>query len=412
MFQKFFNKFFVKSLAYGFGSLFLGIPILAYYAIVSYPLLSVPILFLFFLAVGYGVYEDLIKEKDLELKTKLSEADTKIKNAEESQQVSAYNEELWKKSLKERTAGFPSLFQSIAYYESLQDNNVSDYLRYKPHPAVTSSEVVKQEAKRRREAEFIQRKTQSIIEYYENIAPFLLDFKEQEIDETEDALREYSELEKEDPVTNFLTKEEYRKLSSIERNQMALDRFWTRHKSKWLLGRIYERYVGYIYEQKGYAVEYTGIFKGYEDLGRDLICTKGNDVIVIQCKNWSQFKTIFEKHIFQFFGTVFQYRDQNPKMRVQAIFYTTTELSELARRFTQELKIDLEEKFKIPKDYPCIKCNISQVDGAKIYHLPFDQQYDNTKIEFDKGEFYCATVEEAEKKGFRRAYRWKGTKAD
>lgn len=48
------------------------------------------------------------------------------------------------------------------------------------------------------------------------------------------------------------------------------------------------------------------------------------------------------------------------------------------------------------------------MEGGKIYHLPFDQQYDKVKIEKNKGEFYCSTVQEAEKAGFRRAYRWKG----
>jgi hypothetical protein len=130
--------------------------------------------------------------------------------------------------------------------------------------------------------------------------------------------------------------------------------------------------------------------------------------VVIQCKNWSKFKTIYEKHIFQFFGTVFKYRDDNPKKKVRAIFYTSTKLSKLARRFAEELNIELKENFKFDRDYPCIKCNISRVNKEKIYHLPFDQQYDTTKIEKDRGEFYCKTVKEAEDKGFRRAFRWKG----
>jgi len=50
---------------------------------------------------------------------------------------------------------------------------------------------------------------------------------------------------------------------------------------------------------------------------------------------------------------------------------------------------------------------VNRVTKEKIYHLPFDQQYDNTKI-FEKGEFYCRTTEEAERKGFRRAFRWHG----
>jgi hypothetical protein len=45
----------------------------------------------------------------------------------------------------------------------------------------------------------------------------------------------------------------------------------------------------------------------------------------------------------------------------------------------------------------------------KIYHLPFDQQYDRTKIIKSKGEFYAKTVIEAELRGFRRAHRWRGS---
>ena len=173
---------------------------------------------------------------------------------------------------------------------------------------------------------------------------------------------------------------------------------------------MYERYVGYLYEDQGYDVEYSGIIKRIEDLGRDLIAIREDKIIIIQCKNWAKFKKIYENSIFQFFGTVFQYKDQNKDKIVKAIFYSTTELSDLARRFANELGIELKENFKMDNKYACIKCNISRVDGTKIYHLPFDQQYDKVKIEKQKGEFYCKTVKEAEEAGFRRAFRYKGLK--
>jgi hypothetical protein len=318
---------------------------------------------------------------------------------------------LWKQSLVEKSSGFPSLLKAIDDYEKLRDANMEELLKYKKHPALKAAEVVREEAQRRRQADYDRRKIGAIIEYYESIAPFLVDFKEDIAEvEDEERYRDYDEEERQDPATYYLTKEEYRKLSSIERNQRALNRFWERPKSNWLLGRIYERFIGYLYEKQGYDVEYVGIFKGYEDLGRDLICKKAGDILVIQCKNWSQFKTIYEKHIFQFFGTVFQYKDANPKANVKGIFYTTTQLSELARRFAHELNIGLKENFKFDRTYPCIKCNVSRIDETKIYHLPFDQQYDNVKIEKERREFYCTTVKEAEEKGFRRAYRYRGNK--
>ena len=311
---------------------------------------------------------------------------------------------------RERQIGFPWLAKAYDELFKLQEKELVNFLNTKQHPATSSAEVIKEQSRLRRKAEKEQKIAQYIIDYYENIVPFLIDLKEEldiATEQERELLKEYSEEELHDETTQYLTKEEYRTLPSVERNQMALDRFWKRPKSNWLIGRIYERYIGYLYEDQGYDVEYVGIFKGYEDLGRDLICQKEKDLIVIQCKNWAHFRTIYEKHIFQFFGTVFQYKDENPDKKVRAIFYTSTELSKLARRFSSELGIELKEKFRFDKDYPSIKCHTSKIDGTKIYHLPFDQQYDRKKLEKKYGEFYCKTVKEAEDAGFRRAFRYR-----
>jgi hypothetical protein len=62
-----------------------------------------------------------------------------------------------------------------------------------------------------------------------------------------------------DPVRHWLTREEFEALSTVERNQRALDRYLRSRKTPWQLGRDYERYVGYLREQDGYAVSYQGI---------------------------------------------------------------------------------------------------------------------------------------------------------
>ena len=59
-------------------------------------------------------------------------------------------------------------------------------------------------------------------------------------------------------------------------------------------------------------------------------------------------------------------------------------------------------------DYPMIKCNINRTTGEKIYHLPFDINYDKTVIDPAHGEFYAATVPQAESAGFRRTHKWTG----
>jgi len=91
---------------------------------------------------------------------------------------------------------------------------------------------------------------------------------------------------------------------------------------------------------------------------------------------------------------------------ITAVFYTSTNLSDTARQFAEALSIQIHEQVSLG-DYPIIKCHISTATGERIYHLPFDQMYDRTKL--DKvGEFYAMTVAEAEAKGFRRAWKWHG----
>ncbi|HKD84705.1 MAG TPA: hypothetical protein VKB58_08155 [Terriglobales bacterium] len=222
---------------------------------------------------------------------------------------------------KERQIGFPWLAKAQDDYFQLQEDGILKFLVHKSRPAIKAADIVHEYSKRRRDAERRARVAEYLLAYYEHVAPFLVDLKEEVDDPTlEDriVIEDYSEEELEDTVTGFLTKQEYRRLSVTERNQLALDRFWQRPKSKWLIGRLYERYIGYLYECEGYDVEYRGIFEGLADLGRDLLCKRPGELIIIQCKNWSKFRVIYEKHIFQFFGTVFQYRDENPGVKVRA----------------------------------------------------------------------------------------------
>lgn len=318
---------------------------------------------------------------------------------------------LWRDTLVERSSGYPSLLSIIKKYDEKFDEGIPKYMETKSHPAKRSAQIIRDESRRRREAEQQARFYQSIIEYYEDIAPFLIELKNDLVDNHDsESFREFNASERADPVTKFLTKQEYRTLSISERNQLALERYVKRPKSKREIGSMFERYIGFRHECKGYDVEYVGIIKGFEDLGRDLICTKGNYVKIVQCKYWSQYRNIYEKYIFQFFGTVFIFKKQNPQMKVRGVFVTSTKVSETARQFANELDIELLEGVVMDKNYPMIKCNISRSNGQKIYHLPFDQQYDKTKIDVRRGELYAKNVTEAEEAGFRRAFRWRGSR--
>jgi Restriction endonuclease len=171
------------------------------------------------------------------------------------------------------------------------------------------------------------------------------------------------------------------------------------------LGRDYERYVGYLREQSGARVTYQGIFAGLEDLGRDLLAEKDGVVEVIQCKRWARQKTIHEKHVFQLFGTVVAARIEHAGREVRGTFTTTTTLSDRARKFAEQLNIRVEENMPL-REYPGIRCNVGPTE-ERIYHLPFDQQYDTIVIDPTRGESWASTTAEAEALGFRRAWRWR-----
>jgi len=332
--------------------------------------------------------------------------------------------------LKEKSLGFPWLSSAWSDYVALQYEEIAKGLVEKSHPALKAAEVVRLVKEDRKKTEKEYRISKYLLRYYETLFPWLIDFRGEDLD---DLIRQSLESdydgkdspdEEDDPAKKWLTAAEYKNLLSVDKYQLALERYWKKRKSPWEIGRDYERYIGYLYEKMGYQVYYQGILKGFDDLGRDLICRKGEHIKIIQCKCWSQSKgwIVRENHINQLFGTTVMYCiDKYGEKRVQmelfhdilrsgnivACLYTSTILSDTAKQFSNALGIEIHENFP-SSNYPSIKCNISQRTGERIYHLPFDQQYDRTIIEEEKNECYVETVAEAEALGFRHAFRWQG----
>lgn len=319
---------------------------------------------------------------------------------------------LFERLFHERTKNYPVVGQIWADLVSVTESERERVLRFKSRPAVRAAEEVASIKREKRELvkEVVYWRYKS--QNYEAVYPWLAEELAQDIDdavESEIYYHVYTEKEREDPVSQYISPEDFRKLNPVQRNQLALDRYWQRgKKTKWMIGKMYERYVGYLYEKDGWNVEYFGIHKRFEDLGRDIIAQKGKQLHVVQCKNWSKFKTIYENHIFQLFGTSYSLQQENKGLIVTPVFYCSTVLSDTAREFAKRLGIKVFEKEPFIQ-YPCIKCNVSS-NGDKIYHLPFDQQYDNTKIKNQAGKFYVETVAEAERLGYRRAFHWSGNK--
>ena len=321
--------------------------------------------------------------------------------------------------MKETSTFYPTLATAIADFTVLEDERLAHYLRIKPHPAVKRSEAVRDAARARKEAERRARMLQYQLTYYEDAFPWLVEYSGRS---TQDLLAELEKRRRgeiqdeakdgDEVIRRFIPPDQYARLSEAQRSDLALKRWCESRKSNWQIGRDYERAVGYEFEQLGHVVQYFGATRGLEDLGRDLIATKGGVTFLIQCKYWAQHKEIHEKHIFQLIGTPFEYACDRLNLPMKGLdlssanivpfLVTNIRLSETAVRAAKMVGVNFMQEHPL-KEYPLIKCNVN--GRTRIYHLPFDQQYDTAKIDPAKGERYVTTAAEAEKFGFRRARR-------
>ena len=309
--------------------------------------------------------------------------------------------------LSESSQSYPWLAHVYADYFFLQDKQTEDALRNKQRPALKAADDLKRIRQENRELRAQAKASEYQLHFYESLFPWLVDFRELSPQDAYSAQLSLSSKPEDEYETlrNWLSPDEYQRLSIQEKYQLALDRYRSRRKSNWEIGIEYERYIGYLCEKQGFKVSYTGANMGLEDMGRDLIVSRDNECFIIQCKRWAKEKQIHEKHIFQLFGSCILYESQHQDTHVSGVFVTTATLSDLARDCANRLNIQLYEQVPL-SDYPLIKCNISR-SGEKIYHLPFDQQYDRVVIDPQAGEFFASTIAEAESAGFRRAFRHK-----
>ena len=340
-----------------------------------------------------------LEAMELELKT----AKTKVAELEKYEQV-----------LIQRMAWYiEQKCNSYPHLAGLKADLITRHYEYSAKILTNKQRPALEEAKRIRE---LKKETEEIIKqknileyklaYIRALHPNIDDYFDSGFSVFSDAELETEETT--DRVRLYLDHDQYTSLTITERNQLALDNYIAGQKSKWQIGRDYELFIGHLCEKQGYRVEYTGIFMRLEDMGRDLVVSDGKETYIIQCKNWSQEKELHENHVFQLYGSLIMYRIENPFFPVHAVLVTTTKLSSLAEQIAQTL--DIAVRYVKMGEFPRIKCNIgkdSNGSPTKIYHLPFDQQYDKAQI-VNEGECYATTVAEAENKGFRRAYKWTG----
>ncbi|MBR2119302.1 MAG: restriction endonuclease [Pseudomonadota bacterium] len=327
------------------------------------------------------------------------------------------------KIIEQRKSQFPWLASAFADLGLLVAMRDADHLERKKHPAKKAADEVREYGRKKRQAERELRILRYRAEYYEKLFPWISNYVGDDVPDSAVDVSGYEQGDQDDPARSWLSEAEYTKLPNVEKYQKALENWTRRKKSNWEIGRDYERYVGYLYETQGYEVQFTGAIDGFADMGRDVIARRGSQLVIVQCKYWASHKEIHEKHIFQLFGSSLEYAFRfnalkidgvkslfdNPSQKIglNPVLYTSTKLSGVAKEVARKLNVQFHELARI-SDYPLIKCNVSERNRERIYHLPFDQQYDRVKISRTP-EMYAYTVAEAEKAGFRRAWRWQGS---
>ena len=385
---------------------------------------SVFIVIIWFVFLAFSLREDKlideISSKENSLRSQKEEYEKKLKTirTECEQQVNIQKKfnAVLADLIKSKTP-FKDVAALKADFETCIFEKDEHYLRYKSHPAVSAANKVKEIRDTYKASLFESKQMLYKYEFLLSVFPELKDsFDDEEaLVHIKDQYATFDDYnDNRDHTRDWLTDEEYHKLSVDERNQLALDRYKTRKKSNWEIGIEYELYIGYLlregkkpFDSRWHVVQF-GEKNGVEDLGRDIIADRiGSDgkrtVYIIQCKRWSQQKIVHENAICQLFGTTIEYKIKHRNLLYYdfaPVFITTTDLSDMANEFAKQLGVHV---MKIPMgDYPMIKCNIN--NGEKIYHLPFDQQYHRAEIT-KEGEFYATTVKEATDRGFRRAMR-------
>lgn len=355
-------------------------------------------------------FEQKIEElnrKQMSLQRTIAQKETEL--AEKNKKAEIFFDSIIKQSeliIDKGAEMYPRIAAVSADLKLINYDYAAKTLEEKEHPAYMEAMRIRELRKQTKDILFEKNLYEYKYNYIVELFPNVEDIFDSDFDDSEKEIELETEADT-DRTRLFLSSEEYQKLSVTERNQLALDRYLQGKKTKWQIGRDYEMFIGFQYEKEGAKVSYCGIIKKLEDMGRDLIVEQGDRILIVQCKNWAQEKEIHEKHIFQLYGTVVLYQLSHRWKEVSGVFVTSTSLSRTAKDVARYLHIETVENKKL-EDFPRIKCNINRTTKEKIYHLPFDQKYDDVIIEPSRGEFFAKTVAEAEEKGFRRAMKYFG----
>jgi restriction system protein len=156
--------------------------------------------------------------------------------------------------------------------------------------------------------------------------------KEKLITENNDLKQKILELEEYEKKIKKITFEENRK-----------EKFKNHLKNISNKGKEFEEFVAGHFKLDGYQINSNGIKQGKKDKGIDIICSKDEELILIQCKNWkedSKYKINHEK-LKAFVGCCTEYINEHKLFdkKVKLKFITSNYiLDESGKKFLEESK--------------------------------------------------------------------------
>ena len=140
---------------------------------------------------------------------------------------------------------------------------VEKRLRWKSQPAKSSADEIS-EAKRKFRKSQIECKT--MLYKYEFLLTAFPELRKYVEDEkgllSLSEAQSYNDFsDNYDRVRDYLSADEYRRLTTTQRNQLALDRYNARPKSNWVIGTEFEMYCEHILRRRGFETIDYGVRK-------------------------------------------------------------------------------------------------------------------------------------------------------
>ena len=168
-------------------------------------------------------------------------------------------------------------------------------------------------------------------------------------------------------------------------------------------GVQYERYVGHLFEEKGFRVTYNGIRKGKDDGGIDLIARGNRKIRLIQCKRWnmavnSDVISRLQGGLERFIWNERKGKSEKMQTSIRGVLATSGDVEPDAMALAKHLGIYVMKNLSY-RFYPAIKAK-EIIPGAGRFLLPFNSEYDRMDFNVGHGDRFFMTIREALSNGF------------